>query len=259
MANSRIKYHANEHSILYMETGGTCPLCASPMMFKKATSKHPSIGYEIAHIYPLNPNNLQKYALKGYPPPTDINALENVILLCPNCHTRYDKDFKIEEYLKIIKIKNKYIDEAKAKLTATQHALQDEIHEILDLIVSGNSLHSDLSENTLTISSLDKKLKTGISPLQKREIWKDIVDFFVPIRNHIRLIEQRDQAAIRILQNQINTYYLVMEKQNPGNKDLVFNYIAKWISLKTGKSIMASRILTSFFVQNCEIFDASSN
>src|SRR5690606_4998460 len=155
--------------------------------------------------------------------------------------------------------KKKYIDEAKAKLTATQHALQDEVHEILDLIVSGGSFHNDLSENKLAVSSLDKKLKTGISPLQRREIWKDIIDFFVPIRNHIRLIEQRDQAAIRILQNQINTYYLVMEKQNPGNKDLVFNHVAQWISMKTGKSIIASKILTSFFVQNCEVFDACSN
>ncbi len=259
MAKTRVKYHANEHSILYGETGGVCPLCALPMMFKKASSKHPSIGYEIAHIYPLNPNSSQTKALEGYAVPAEINALENVILLCPTCHTKYDKDFKIEEYLKLLDIKKNYIGEAKAKLTASQHALQDEVHEILDLIVSGDENYGDLTETKLDVSSLDEKLKIGISPLQKREIRSNAIDFFVPIRNYIRLIEQRDQAAIRILQNQINTYYLVMEKQNPGNKDLVFNYIAKWISLKTGKSIIASKILTSFFVQNCEVFDASSN
>lgn len=259
MANKRVKYHANEHSILYMETGGVCPLCALPMMFKKATSKHPTIGYEIAHIYPLNPNALQEKALKGYAVPVDINALENVILLCPSCHTKYDKDFKIEEYLKILDIKKKYIDESMARQAATQHALQDEVHEILDIIVCGSDGYNDLAENKLVISPLDEKLKTGISPLQRREIRSNAIDFFVPIRNHIRLIEQRDQAAIRILQNQINTYYLVMEKQNPGNKDLVFNHIAQWISMKTGKSIIASKILTSFFVQNCEVFDACSN
>jgi transposase len=102
-------------------------------------------------------------------------------------------------------------------------------------------------------ASLDEKLKTGMSPLQKREIRSNAIDFFVPIRNKIRLIEQRDQAAIRILQNQINSYYLAMSKQNPNNKDLIFNHIAQWISLKTGKSIMASKVLTSFFVQNCEV------
>jgi hypothetical protein len=259
MANIRVKYHPNEHSILYGETGGACPLCALPMMFKKASSKHPSIGYEIAHIYPLNPSASQAKGLTGYAAPAEINALENVILLCPTCHTKYDKDFKIEEYLKLLDIKNTYISETKAKLTASQHALQDEVNEILDLIVNNDSDYENLSITKLDVSSLDEKLKTGISPLQKREIRSNAIDFFVPIRIQIRLIEQRDQAAIRILQNQINTYYMVMNKQNPDNKDIVFNHIAQWISLKTGKSIIASKVLTSFFVQNCEVFDAGSN
>lgn len=259
MANIRNTYHANEHSILYGETGGACPLCALPMMFKKANSRHPSIGYEIAHIYPLNPNTSQEKALTGHTAPAEINALENVILLCPTCHTKYDKDFKIEEYIKLMDIKSTYLSEAKAKLTASQHALQDEVGEILDIIANNNSDYRDLSETKLNVISLDEKLKAGISPLQKREIRSNAIDFFVPIRNQIRLIEQRDQATIRILQNQINTYYLVMNKQNPGNKDIVFNHIAQWISLKAGKSIMASKVLTSFFVQNCEVFDADSN
>jgi hypothetical protein len=259
MANARIKYLPNEHSILYAETGGGCPLCALPMMFKKTTSKHPTIGYEIAHIYPLNPNASQAEALEKYAVPDDINALENVILLCPTCHTKYDKDFKLEEYLRLHDIKNSYLSEAKARLTASQHTLQEEVSEILDLIVRDDGNYWDLSETKLDVSSLDEKLKTDISPLQKREIRLNVIDFFVPIRNHIRLIEQRDQAAIRILQNQVNSYYLVMEKQNPGNKDIIFNHISKWISLKSGKSIMVSKILASFFVQNCEVFDAGSN
>ncbi|MBB1610856.1 hypothetical protein A9978_00235 [Pseudomonas sp. UMC65] len=259
MANKRNKYHANQHSILYAETGGACPLCALPMMFQKASSKHPTIGYEIAHIYPLNPNTSQEEALKGHATPCDLNALENVILLCPSCHTKYDKDFKIKEYLNLLAIKKAYLSETSAKLTASQHTLQEEVHEILDFIVNNNGDNGELTSTKLDVSSLDKKLKTGISPLQKREIRSDAIDFFVPIRNQIRLIEQRDQAAIRILQNQINSYYLLMDKQNPENKDIVFNHIAKWISLRTGKSIMASKILTSFFVQNCEVFDAGSN
>lgn len=259
MANARIKYHTNEHSILYGETGGCCPLCALPMMFKKASSKHPSIGYEIAHIYPLNPNSSQAKALENYAIPDDINSLDNVILLCPTCHTKYDKDFKIEEYLNLLQIKKSYLSEAKAKLTASQHALQDEVCEILDLIVRDDVSYGDLSETKLDVSSLNEKLKTGMSSLQKREIRANVIDFFVPIRNHIRLIEQRDQAVIRILQNQINSYYLIMEKQNPGNKDFIFNHVSKWISLKSGKSDMAAKILTSFFVQNCEVFDADSN
>ena len=115
-----------------------------------------------------------------------------------------------------------------------------------------------LSPTNFDISTVDKKLKTGMSPLQKREIKFNAISFYVRIRDHIRMLERQDQASVRILQNQINSYYLAMNKQNPENKDLVFNYVARWISTKTNKPILAAKVLTSFFVQNCEVFDVGA-
>lgn len=83
MANKRENYTANENSILYAETGGCCPLCTQPIIFQKKGSKKPAKCYEIAHIYPLNPTQVQVTALVGYPAPSEINALENLIALCP--------------------------------------------------------------------------------------------------------------------------------------------------------------------------------
>ena len=59
MTTKRDNYGAIEHSILYAETGGSCPLCTQPIIFKKNGSKKLNKGYEIAHIYPLNPTQLQ--------------------------------------------------------------------------------------------------------------------------------------------------------------------------------------------------------
>lgn len=99
-------------------------------------------------------------------------------------------------------------------------------------------------------------MKNDISPLAKREIRQNVRDFFVSIREVIARIERRDQFSVRMLQNQINTYYLEMKKLNPENNDFVFYQIAHWIERKTGKQRNACIVLTSFFVQNCEVFDA---
>lgn len=259
MTNKRTTYHPTEHSLLYAEVGGACPLCRGSIIFKKKNSKHPTIGYEIAHIYPLNPKKEQSKALEGFSQPAEINALSNLILLCPTCHTRYDKEFKIEEYQQLLNIKQGCMSAAEARQTATQHALQEEVKEILEIISRGNTDGDDLSATNLDVSPLNNKLKEGISPLQKRDIRRDVIDFYASIKNQIKLIEKRDQSAIRILQNQINSYYLIMATKNPGNKDFVFNQVAEWISQRTGKPILASKILTSFFVQNCEVFDVDSN
>ena len=258
MAARRDSYSENEHSILYAETGGCCPLCTQPILYQKKTSKKPIKGYEIAHIYPLNPTKSQITALIGYPVPPDINALDNVIALCPNCHTKYDKDFKLDELKTLRKIKDGYLSDAKAKLTASQHTIQEEVYEILDAIAEFNFEETTLPPTNFDISTVDKKLKTGMSPLQKREIKINAISFYVRIRDHIRTLEQQDQTSVKILLNQINSYYLAMNKQNPENKDLVFNYVAEWISSKTNKSILAAKVLTSFFVQNCEVFDVGT-
>jgi len=259
MAKKRDSYNEQEHSILYAETGGGCPLCTLPILFKKKGSKKPSKGYEVAHIYPLNPTQLQSAVLAGYSAPTNINALDNVIALCPTCHTKYDKDFKLDDLIALRKIKDRYLSEAKAKLTVSEHTIQEQVCEILDAIAAFDSDNNvALSPTNFDISTLDKKLKIGMSPLQKREIKFNAVSFYVRIRDHIRRLEQQDQASVRILQNQINSYYLAINKQNPENKDLVFNYVAQWISSKTNKPILAAKVLTSFFVQNCEVFDVGA-
>lgn len=258
MTKKRDSYNEHEHSILYAETRGCCPLCTHPILFLKSGSKKPSKGYEVAHIYPLNPTQLQLNELDGYAVPPDLNSLENVIALCPTCHTKYDKDFKLNELIRLRQIKDGYLSEARAMLHASQHTIQEEVYEILDAIAAFNSDEAAISSTNFDISTVDRKLKTGMSPLQKREIKENAIGFYVRIRDHIRELEKQDQASVRILQNQINSYYLLMNKQNPENKDLVFNFISQWISIRTNKSILAAKVLTSFFVQNCEVFDVGA-
>ncbi|MDO9234983.1 MAG: HNH endonuclease signature motif containing protein [Aquabacterium sp.] len=258
MTGKRDKYTDNQHSILYGETGGICPLCTQPILFTKPGSK-PVKGYEVAHIYPLNATPAQVKILAGYPVPADINALENVIALCPSCHTKYDKDFQLAELIMLQKIKEGFLNEAQAKLTVSKYALQEEVYDILDAIATYEVDRDDLSGLNFDLATVDEKLKHGMSPLQKREIKTHAVDYYVRIRDHIKRLEQQDQYAVRVLQSQIKTYYLAMQQHHPDNKDLVFNYVAKWIGVKTNKSLLASKILTSFFVQNCEVFDVGSN
>lgn len=258
MATKRTDYGDNQHSILYGETSGCCPLCAQPILFQKKGSRSLTKGYEVAHIYPLSPTPAQATALVGRTPPTAINALENVIALCPTCHTKFDKDFKVQEMDRLRGIKDGFLADARARATAAQYTIQEEVYTILDNIVTLDGDLPEIPPARFDISTLDKKLRTGMSPLQKHEIKVNAVSFYVRIRDHIRVLEQDDQLAIRILQNQIKTYYLEMQKQHPDNKDAVFNFVAQWISARTGRPLLPAKVLTSFFVQNCEVFDASA-
>lgn len=256
MTTKRKEYTENEHSVLYSETKGCCPLCSHPILFRKNARLNK--GYEVAHIYPLNPTPAQCLALNGHPPPDDINALENVIALCPSCHRQYDKEFDVAEMLALRALKDAFLADAAARVTASQYILQEQVFSILDSIIALSDDDLQIGEPQFDVATVDKKLRTGMSPLQKREIKSNAAIYYVRIRHHIRMLEQRDQHAVRILQAQIKTYCLEMQKRHPDNKDVVFSFIAQWISDRTMKPLLAARILTSFFVQNCEVFDVGS-
>ncbi|HCA5287462.1 TPA: HNH endonuclease [Acinetobacter nosocomialis] len=259
MGNKRESYTANENSILYGETGGICPLCNCPIMHKKEGSKKPIKGYEIAHIYPLNPTTEQQDILKGYPVPIDINALENLIALCPTCHTKYDKDFKLEELKNLESIKKGFLEAKLAAESISKYQLEKEVLGILDVIIDFDIDDENVPEINMDLSTIDQKLKKGMEKIQVREIKRNAADYYFRIREHIKLLEQQSQITVRKLQFQIATYYLHLYQQFPDNKDLIFHCIAKWIERKSGKSIVASKILVAFFIQNCEVFDADPN
>lgn len=259
MAAKRDTYSDDQHSILYAETGGVCPLGKEPILFTKPGGSKPQKGYEIAHIYPLNPTPIQVAALRGHPAPADINGLENVIAVCPSCHRKYDKQFQLAEYLALKNIKFGFLSDTKAKQSISRFALEEEVCEILNIIAVHIPDGNSGAELNFDLQTVDQKLKTGMSPLQKREIKGNAVDYYIRIRDHLKELEQEDQYAVLLLQTQVKAYYLAMQREHPKNKDLVFNYIAQWISAKTNRSLLAAKILASFFVQNCEIFSVDPN
>ena len=142
MATKRDSYSDTEHSILYAETEGCCPLCTLPLHFQKPGSKKPSKGYEVAHIYPLSPTQPQAIALVGYPVPTNINALDNVIALCPTCHTKYDKDFKLDELKKVFLAAKRA---RKAEIDAHKPSKKIKPNKDYEGSLPGNSGNSELS------------------------------------------------------------------------------------------------------------------
>ncbi len=258
MGNKRESYSDNEHSILYAETNGICPLCANPILAKKKGSKKPIKRYELAHIYPLNPTPFQVKVLIDYPVPVEINGLENIIALCSSCHDNYDKDFKLEELIKLKEMKTRFLNDTKARESISKYPIEEEIYEILDVIIDHDDINMNTREIDLNLSTVDQKLKTGMNKLQVRQIKINAADYYIRIRNRIKLLEQQDQLSVKLLQSQIKTFSLAMQKQYPDNKELVFNYISNWISKKTNKALIAVEILVAFFIQNCEVFDVDT-
>ena len=54
MRTKRKSFGENTNIVLFNQVDGICPLCDTPLIYEKSGSKFKK--YELAHIYPLNPD-----------------------------------------------------------------------------------------------------------------------------------------------------------------------------------------------------------
>ena len=119
---SKTNLKAQDKRDLYFESGGLCALCCTQLDYDKFSRSDINVK-EYAHIIGDREGGTRGSAeSKKY-----ARNINNIILLCPTCHTRVDKDKALEFYTveKLHDIKNKHKQRVREQLSALQneHAL----------------------------------------------------------------------------------------------------------------------------------------
>lgn len=214
--------------------------------------------FEIAHIYPLNPSDLEREELKDLEIlyQNDPNELNNVICLCPNCHTKFDKPRTKEEYLNLVDVKKKFLELSQSRQKWHEFSLEEDIQTLIRRLADEDyDLDNVNDELEYDPKELGKKLNSSITALISKKIERNVSEFY-PIVSHI--FKQQDYLSPLTTEKvsaQIKLYYL--SSDNKEDQRLMFKNTVNWIHAKTGSySLEAAEIIASYFVQNCELFEA---
>lgn len=251
MKNNRRKIQPNEQLILHSEVDGICPLCPTVLIYQKNGKNQK--GFEIAHIYPLNPLPKEIVLLEDEERLSkDPDHGNNLICLCNPCHKRYDKDKTVEEYRELVKTKKAILKRKKEQSLWRKTNIQDEIFEIIDLLVSQDlDFEDNLDYNPKTI---DNKTDSTITLLTKRKIHQNVQDHFFKIKEKFKNLDSLEPMTTEIISSQIKTHYLLLKQQGNNQKE-IFDAMVEWLQKQTNqKNKDASEVIISYFVQNCEIF-----
>ena len=252
--NKRRKYKPDEKLSLLFEVNEMCPLCGESLIKKKG--KRTINIYEIAHIYPHSPSMYEKELLKNENRLSDdVDDLINVIMLCPTCHTKHDKYTTVEEYRNLFEIKKRAIVEEQYKGLYGNHIIDEEINIVVNLLAQ-NCSQSANSKVELGMSAMKIAEKTDESMelITKITIESYVRIFFPEIQNKFKELDNNEEGIFDIIAVQIKAFYLQVKKIDK-NQTAIFTQIVEWIYQRTGKkNRIASTIIASFFVQNCEVF-----
>lgn len=254
MKNERKPLGNKEYQLMAeLEIGDLCPLCFRPLLVNKK-GRILKIC-EGAHIYPLNPTKKEEELLKNEERlGKDVNDIDNIILLCPSCHDRYDDHKTLDEYRKLIAIKKRLINKYKAQEVYHTYEIEEEIKEVITKLSKYN-IDEEIEKLSYDLLRVENKMDDSISALTKRDIINDVIQFFLFIKEQFCEIDKDNDDAFDTIAGQVKSFYM-KTKRTIHNKELIFNIIVEWMDTRTDHiSDRACRILSSYFVQNCEVFE----
>ena len=243
----------NDKLLLFSEVDGVCPKCARVLVYEKGNALFKQ--FEVAHIYPLNPDDNEVETLKNEEKLSqDSNDNENLICLCGICHPIFDKPRTAEEYRELLALKKKALIKNKEKALWETHKIESEIVNILNMIADGVVVPEEINLISFEPKTIDTKTDASITPLTKRKISTNVEDYYILIKTKFKELDSTCLTSTEIISGQIKEYYLRMSVIHSSQND-VFNALVEWLNVKTqSKSKDACEIIISYFVQNCEVF-----
>jgi ssDNA-binding Zn-finger/Zn-ribbon topoisomerase 1 len=253
MSNPRRKYSAIEQSMLFSQVNGICPKCGKSLVYTKNGKLRKK--YEIAHIYPLN-TTLEESALLSNEPMLgeNVNSLDNLIPLCLDCHKMFDHPRTLEEYRALCSMKKRMIENENIKNVYSNYTISEEIASI---IKSLTDMPNDGSIVKLEYTALkvDEKLEVQFNRILRKHIIYNVSEYYPYIKNLFAEIEKNNPGKYDLIASNIKSFYLDIRLKTM-DQETVFNKIAEWLQLKTQQnSIESCKIIVSFFIQSCEVFD----
>lgn len=248
--SKRIKVAAYDREMLLAEVKTLCPLCGEKLLHDKNGKQ--VRRYELAHIYPHSPTKEQANVLVGVQKPEDVEALPNLIPLCKKCHGDYDTFTTRDEYTKLYGIKQSVMGEYAAKVELSEMNIESDILKVLKEL----ECIDQVEFQNLNMDPVPVKKKIPDGALQTK-VLSLATQYYNYMRTQFQSFDKDRAARFDMIASEINIVWKKAKAHSMLQED-VFESIVEWMKSKTLGSRSACEAVVSFFVQNCEVFSATS-
>lgn len=182
------------------------------------------------------------------------STIDNLLAVCPQCQATYTLDENNKKLMKELK---------GIKSVLSDHQQSVDMLESLNLdkgITNVIKKAAKLGERDLKDASLDpKEIKQKLSPTEDAALYYTVngyvTVYFRKIKEIMTNLDKRGEIDYEEVQNQIHAIYLRLKKKKKSRIE-IFNEIADKIHRVTLQDDIYCKIVVSYFVQSCEVFDA---
>lgn len=254
MPRPRTSLNRASETALTAQVGSRCPRCSKALFYKKSGRDHK--GYEIAHIYPLNPTPAELRALAGVPVLNpDPNHADNLIPLCTGCHNIFDKPRTRAEYDEMFALKKALLLADQSRDLSHQYQLDEAIREVVEALHRATPDTHPSAHLSYVPRRLDEKFNGTLLTPTRQKIRNNVRDYYSSVREAFLALEREEPHAAQLVYAQVRVFFL--SQQAIGlSQPQIFSSVVDWIAARSQSSSReAAEAMASFFVQNCEVFE----
>lgn len=248
----RIRLNKYEFAALMSEVDSLCPLCCEPLL---SFDDNPQRALsQAAHIYPHSPTKEEELLLADVPRLSDSpESIHNLILLCPNCHYKFDHPRTKAGYNQLYSLKKQFITRGSARKYYHQHSIELDLLSVFQRLGDVDPT-TDNRKLSYTAICIDQKMSNGASDIVKRMVRRDVHDYYLQIQDTLVQLEQDHSGKSDLIAKKINTFYTELQSQGLSQDDIYYA-INEWLDVRTQYQYhLLTPLITAFYIQNCEVF-----
>lgn len=247
--------HGDEAKLteLVIDEGNVCPVCGS----KLVTHRNGKSSYRCRVVQVLPPDTRTDYRTEreyrgALPAGTEGFADVAELALCSGCADKYEEDGGIKAYAALAQSWEacRHRDSMNAMIADTP--LDDRIATVIQCITVANvDSAADLRMNPL---SLKQKIAKD-NALLSLKVRAYVTEYYKFIKGCFGDLDDEGRLNFDLIACQVKSFYLSIGEKE-ARQSAVFDAVSDWIGKRARSSDRAAcEALTSFFVQNCEVFD----
>lgn len=249
--STKLDIKNRDMKVLIQLSGGQCAICKKKLHIRQGDNSVANIGV-MAHIYGEKPG-----AARYNKDMTDAErqSYDNLIYVCPSCHTKIDSDVTTYTVEKLQKLKAEHIKNAINDLEALVDKVTCAELDIIIKCITNPNEQNNSREDYKIITPQEKIDKNSLSLGTAQCITMGLANSNL-IRNYINQITNINISFEQNLRNAFINKYLELKKQNLSGDD-IFTSLWDFAKSNYDTNIVSAAALSvvSYFFLECDIFE----
>lgn len=180
---------------------------------------------------------------------------DNLLAVCHDCFQQYALKHTKKETNQLKKIKKLQSESNLAKKTLNQNGIEQGIRKVIEKIRAVDP--KDVVALDYDPVEVDKKIDPNTEMFLYGEVKDRVVRYYGTVDKYLKESAKKQEFNDSLFREQLKATYKKLAAKKI-DKRTIYQSLAEWLSKMTKQNVMYCHVVICYFIQSCEVFDATT-